>query len=340
MEFFVPQRPEPALSLALALVASSKAPLLLLSDKFQVVGASGTFCNAFGLDPKAIDGIDVAHLGKGEWNVPQLRSLLTATFAGSAAVEAYEMDLVREGHETACLVLNAHKLDYDEDRPLVALTVTDVTSARLSEKIKDDLVQEKQVLLQELQHRVANSLQIIASVLMQSAKRVQSEETRTYLHEAHHRVMSIATLQKQLAISTDDKVELRKYFKDLCASIGASMIDSEERIILTSSTDETVASANISVSLGLIVTELVINALKHAFPRRNQKGTIKVDYCAEGDGFALTVLDDGVGIAAGDGLGKPGLGSGIVDALARQLGASVQTTDTAPGTRVSIVRTP
>ena len=71
---------------------------------------------------------------------------------------------------------------------------------------------------------------------MQSARRVQSEETRTHLHNAHHRVMSIATLQKQLAISNSENVGLRKYFKDLCASLGASMIDNEDRIKLTSLT--------------------------------------------------------------------------------------------------------
>ena len=144
--------------------------------------------------------------------------------------------------------------------------MTDVTSSRLADKLKDDLVQKNQILLQELQHRVANSLQIIASVPMQSARKVQSEETRTHLHDAHHRVMSIATLQKQLAIGSSDHVALDQYFKDLCASIGASMIDDLERVTLISNADTTVTSANVSVSLGLIVTELVINALKHAFP--------------------------------------------------------------------------
>lgn len=338
MELFIPPSSEPAISLALALVASSKVPLILVDDAFRVVGASGTFSSAFGLDPKSVNGTDIARLGRGEWNVPQLKSLLKATFGGTATVDAYEMDLVRDGHDTACLVLNAHKLDYDDDQPLVALTVTDVTSARRSEKLKNDLIQEKQVLLQELQHRVANSLQIIASVLMQSARRVQSDETRLHLHDAHHRIMSIATLQKQLAIATADKVELRRYFKDLCASIGASMIDSEERISLVSTTDDSSADANMSVSLGLIITELVINSLKHAFPDRNQKGSINVDYRGEGAGFKLTVSDDGVGIIAGEGTGKPGLGTGIVDALAKQLGASVETANAKPGTKVSVFR--
>jgi two-component sensor histidine kinase len=75
------------------------------------------------------------------------------------------------------LAVNAHKLDYlGSDNARIALAVSDVTDLRLAEKVKDDVVREKQVLLQELQHRVANILQIIASVLMQSARRVQSDE--------------------------------------------------------------------------------------------------------------------------------------------------------------------
>ena len=332
--------PSPAASLALALIDSSRSPVLLLDDAFRIVGASRSFCSAFGFEPADFDGksIGLAALGAGEWNIPQLRSLLKATFAGTAAVDAYEMDLLRAGHAPACIVINAHKLEYDGETALIVLTIADVTSARLAARIKDDLIKEKEVLMQELQHRVANSLQIIASVLLQSARRVQSEETRLHLRNAHHRVISIATLQKQLAISAEDKVALRQYFQGLCESIGASMIDDDGLITLHASADDSSATANVSTSLGLIVTELVINALKHAFPGRHRAGDIAVDYRADGKGFVLSVTDNGVGIAAGEGAITPGLGTGIVDALAKQLGGTVETTDTAPGTKVSIVR--
>ena len=338
MEHITPLPPGSAASLALALIATSQAPLLVLDDRFVVVCASASFCSVFAINPDAIEGLGLASIGSGEWDVPQLHSLLRATLASNAAVDAYEMDLVREGHEAACVVVNAQRLDLGGDQlPMIAVTVVDVTSARLAEKLKDELVQEKQVLLQELQHRVANSLQIIASVLMQSARRVQSEETRTHLFSAHNRVMSIATLQKQLAVTSNNEVELRPYLKDLCASIGASMIDDAGRVSLSSSADDSKATANVSVSLGLIVTELVINSLKHAFPEPDQSGSVTVDYAANGEGWALNVEDDGVGIAAGDGQGTPGLGTGIVDALAKQLGATVTTSDNKPGTTVSVV---
>jgi two-component sensor histidine kinase len=328
---------ETVTSLAMALVESSKAPLLLLDDEVVVIGASTSFCNTFNLDPATIANRKLADLGAGEWNVPQLNSLLLATIAGAAEIDAYEMDLVREGKSSCRLILSAHKLDYFEtEKVRVVLAATDVTAARLAEKHKDDLIREKHVLLQELQHRVANSLQIIASVLMQSARRVQSEETRLHLHDAHSRVMSIAMLQKQLAVTQLESVELRTYFADLCRSISASMIDDPQRLTLETIVDDTATNSDASVSMGLIVTELVINAIKHAFPEQTARGKITVSFAANDGDWLLSVSDNGAGMPAGKKLAKPGLGTGIVEALSKQLEASVTVLEANPGTRVEV----
>ena len=328
---------ETVTTLATALVTSSKAPLLLLDNNVVVIGASTSFCNAFNLDPSTIANRRLADLGAGEWDVPQLNSLLLATIAGAADIDAYEMDLVRQDKATRRLILSAHKLDYfDTEKVRIVLAATDVTPARLAEKQKDDLVREKQVLLQELQHRVANSLQIIASVLMQSARRVQSEETRLHLQDAHSRVMSIAMLQKQLAVTQLKSVELRAYFRDLCRSISASMIDDPKRLTLEALVDETSTSSDVSVSMGLIVTELVINAIKHAFPDRTTSGKIIVSFASDGGAWLLSVADNGTGMPVGKKRGKPGLGTGIVEALSKQLDASVTVRDAKPGTLVEV----
>ena len=328
---------ETVISLAMALIESSKAPLLLLDDDVVVVGASTSFCNTFNLDPATVANRKLAALGVGEWDVPQLNSLLLATIAGAAEIDAYEMDLVREGKATCSLILSAHKLDYfDTETVRVVLAATDVTAIRRAERNKDELVRDKQILLQELQHRVANSLQIIASVLMQSAKRVQSEETRQHLHDAHSRVMSIAMLQKQLAVTELKSVQLRTYFADLCQSISASMIDNPKRLTLETNVDDVTANSDVSVSMGLIVTELVINAIKHAFPDRPAGGKITVAFAEDEGAWLLSVTDNGAGMPIGEDAGKPGLGTGIVEALAKQLEASVTVLDAGPGTRVEV----
>src|SRR3984885_8543790 len=332
--------PDVALNLALAIVASSTAPLLLLNGDLTLVGASKSFCRAFGIDPASVPDKALRELGAGEWNVPQLNVLLKATAGGRAEIEGYEIDLCRAGKSDRRLVLNAQKLAYgNEDSVLLLVSVLDVTDARIAEKLKNDLLRDKAVLLQELQHRVANSLQIIASVLMQSARKVQSEEARSHLHDAHQRVMSVASLQHQLATSAVGNVELRPYFTALCESIGASMIRDHTKLCLDIDIDDSVTTADVSVSLGLIVTELVINALKHAFPGDPSGGRIMVGYHSNGADWKLSVTDNGVGVRAGASTAQPGLGTNIIEALTRQLEAQVEIGDAKPGTAVSIVHT-
>jgi two-component system, sensor histidine kinase PdtaS len=331
--------PDAGISLAMAILASSTVPLVLLDGDLSVIGASSSFWSAFQVPAASAIGRPFLELGSGEWDLPQLRSLLETTLSGDSEIEAYELNLGRDGQEPRWLVLNARKLDYmDAANVRLLLTLADVTDARAAERLKDDLLREKAILLQEVQHRVANSLQIIASVILQSARRVQSEETRSQLHDAHQRVMSVAVLQQQLATTQLGDVQLNSYFNGLCKSIGASMIRDHDQISLGVSTDDSVVGAGVSVSLGLIVTELVINALKHAFPA-SRKGRIVVGYHAQGSNWTMSVGDDGVGMPDGPGSPTAGLGTSIVEALAKQLRARVQIVDARPGTTVSVIHT-
>jgi len=326
------------LSLALAVVGSSAAPLVLLDGDATVVAASLSFFGAFKIASFDAIGRPLFELGAGEWDVPQLRALIKATAAGTAEVDAYEIDL-KGGSKPRHLVVNVHKLDYgDPGRARLLLSVADVTDARAAAKLKDDLLREKAILLQEVQHRVANSLQIIASVILQSARKVQSDETRSYLTDAHNRVMSVATLQRQLASSRLGEVPLREYFEQLCGSIGASMIPDHKQLTLDVTADDTAVPAEVSVGLGLVVTELVINALKHAFPD-GRAGKIVVTYQSHTPNWALSVRDDGVGMPRDVASATPGLGTSIVTALANQLGARVDVADGKPGTVVSLTHT-
>jgi len=327
-----------ARNLSLAMVASSVPPLLLMKADRTVLAASTSFLTTFQIEPGDILGQQIEAAGQGEWDGPQLRSLLSATVSGDARIEAYEMDLVKPGQEVRRLSLNAQKLDYvgaNVDDGLLALTVCDVTDVRMREQLRETLSRDNALLLQEVRHRVANSLQIIASVLMQNARRVNSEEARGHLRDAHQRVMAIAQLERQLAVSTSEQVELQGYLGKLCDSLKASMISPAEEITLVVTGDVVAVAPGVSISLGLIVTELVINALKHAFPAR--KGAIIVDYRSQDPHWTLSVADDGVGMNAAHTPPRPGLGATIVEALARQLGARVETTDEHPGSKISVV---
>ena len=114
------------------------------------------------------------------------------------------------------------------------------------------------------------------------------------------------------------------------------MIRDHNQITLDVTADDGVSSADVSISLGLIVTELVINALKHAFPG-GRIGAIKVGYSTQGADWTLRVTDNGVGLPQGEDAPKSGLGTSMVEALAKSLSATVETTDANPGVSVAIV---
>jgi two-component sensor histidine kinase len=324
--------PDFTLGLARTVVLASETPMLLLGDDTTVLTASRSFCESFGVDPVQAVLAPLASLGHGEWDVPQLDGLILATASGFAAVKDYEMELRWEGRPAQCLLISAQRLNYPSEMgALVLLSATDVTEARRRDRQNDSLVQQKAVLLQELQHRVANSLQIIASVLLQSARRVQSDEARSSIKDAHHRMMSVAALQHQLAASHLDEVDLGLYLVSLCRSIGASMIHDPSKLAVEVNVARDFVKADVSLSLGLIVTELVINALKHAYPA-GQGGTILVGYTSLRDGWTLTVSDDGVGMGGKSTEARAGLGSSIVTALAAQLGATIVVSTARPAT--------
>tara|TARA_R110002167_G_scaffold37267_1_gene116849 strand:- start:9051 stop:10118 length:1068 start_codon:yes stop_codon:yes gene_type:complete len=324
-------------TLALAVIAASQAPLLLLDSDWNVIAASDSFLTAFDFDAADVRGRSLFKLGSGEWDLPRLRSLLSAVGSGDALVDSYEIDMTGPDDRHRSLVLNARRLDFTVGSSIrVMLTVVDATQARAAQKLQAELIRDKDVLLKEVQHRVANSLQIIASVLLHNARKVTSEESRLHLRDAHNRVISVAAVQQQLAASSLRDVILKPYLTQLCQSIGASMIKDHDLVTIKVDGDGSTTSGEVSVSLGLIVTELVINALKHAFPE-DRKGLVTVDYRSEYQGWTLSVSDDGIGMQSANDGAKAGLGSAIVEALATQLAATITVTNLNPGTGVSVV---
>ncbi len=148
-------------------------------------------------------------------------------------------------------------------------------------------------------------------------------------------MISVAAIQQHLAPVRLGEVALRPYLSGLCDSLSASMIHDHDQLSLEVHVDDSVTGADASVSIGLIVTELVINALKHAFPG-SRHGRILVDYGSDGRRWSLTVGDDGVGMPLDLASVTPGLGTSIVEALANQLSARVVVSAADPGTLVTV----
>jgi chemotaxis protein methyltransferase CheR len=322
-----------------AIVDTVREPLIVLDDALRVVVASRSFYRAFNVTPKTTEGCPFYELGSGQWNIPSLRKLLEEIVPRHTTVEAYEVehDFPTIGRRT--MLLNARKVFYEGNNSTsVLVAIEDVTARRTLEREKDELLRQKDLLLQEMNHRINNSLHIIASILMLKAQTVQSEETRLHLRDAHERVMAVAIIQEQLHPSAyGTPIESRTYLTRLCDSLAASMILPDQPVSLRVEAGEGETTSEQAVSMGLIATELVINALKHAFPS-NAKGTVVVRFESSASAWRLSVSDDGVGISRRlpEAPARIGLGTSIVEALTRQLGGRVTTSAGSPGTTVSV----
>lgn len=332
-------------ALAEAVVETIHHPLLVLDKQLRVVTANRAYYHTFDADPAEVLDQPFYALSGGRWNIAELRSLLTDVLSWHTEVESYEVEDHGPELERRTTLLNAREVFYEwNDCALILVTIEDITERRASERDTAELLEQKDVLLKEMQHRMANSLQIIASILLLKARNVRSDEMRLHLQDAHHRIMTVAAIQQQLDASRHGgQIELVPYLTRLCETLAVSMVGDDRPIAIRVQADGATASTTEAVSIGLIVTELVINALKHAFADDTTAGLIVVSYDVAGAGWTLTISDNGSGKANGDAeKPTPGLGTSIVEALARQLDGRVVTSKGADGvgTSVSITHGP
>ena len=326
-------------ALGYAIVDSIREPLVALDRaNLRVISANRSFHSTFGTTRGETEGRPLHQLAR-QLNLPELTNLVAAVAPEDAAVE-FERSFPKIGRRT--MSLNACMVTCPgDDARTILIAFRDLTDRRAAEREKDELLARSRLLLREMQHRVGNSLQIIASILLMKARMVASQELRGHLEDAHDRVLAIASIQHSLQGSLhDETVALNAYLANLCNSLGKSMIDAGRPLSIEVTVAGGRAPSNRVVSLGLIVTELVINALKHAFPDQ-RAGKILVRYDVERSGWRLSVSDDGVGRVAGDAGAPPhaGLGTSIVDSLARQLDAHVEVSSSRHGTRVAVIHT-
>jgi two-component sensor histidine kinase len=333
---------EEARAFAQAIVDTVREPFLVLDQDLRVLEASRSFCATFKVRPEDTQGRLLYTLGDGQWDIPKLHLLLENIVPEHGVMEGYEVEHEFPGLGQRTMLLNARQVFYEGGtHTTILLGIEDVTLKNALENEKDQLLREKDVLLEEFQHRTANSLQIIASIILMKSRAANSEETRIHLEDAHKRVLSIAAVQQQLhASAPTGSVEVGPYLTKLCETIAASMIGDSRPVVLKVNAVRGHATSREAESLGLIVTELVMNALKHAFPDEKIAGQIIVAYDLNGTDWKLSISDNGVGKPTGE-VAKPksGLGTGIIKALSQQLNAKVETESGPHGTTLSIVHT-
>jgi two-component sensor histidine kinase len=183
----------------------------------------------------------------------------------------------------------------------------------------EGLLAEKDVLFQEIHHRVKNNLQIIASFLTMQAVRAGDPKVSAAFEEALTRLQSMALVHQILYEQNEaTEVSMAGYLRALSASIGQTYGADERAIHIRVDTDDTRLPLDQAVPLALLANEALTNALKHAYPP-GRSGEVRVRLARDGTGLAFSLSDDGIGMTKTPGSGA-GLGMTILNALARQLG--------------------
>ena len=194
------------------------------------------------------------------------------------------------------------------------------------------LAAEREVLLREVNHRVGNCLQIIASLLHLQANSSNQDDVKAALTNAMGRVAAVAQVHRRLYTSHDLKsVLLNQYLEALLEDLRRSA-EGNRMSRLTLKAEPVEIDPDRAVAIGIIVNELVMNAVKYAYP--DGAGPIHVTLDADGDDLELAIADDGVGLNVKTDPRSTGMGQRIVSAMASKLEASVERDPAHSGTRI------
>jgi two-component sensor histidine kinase len=205
---------------------------------------------------------------------------------------------------------------------------------------KDRLAEHNELLAREMSHRVMNSFQLMESIFALQTRRVTDPAARQVITEAEERVRSMSLVHRQLfQITRDDVQELDAgtYLEGLARELATAFVRAEAIQIEVEAEKGLPVSPAQGIPLGLLVTELVLNAIKHAF-RTRESGTIRIRLSkAEADQIRLVVEDNGSGMPPAEGRGtKTGVGMKLLDGFLRQLKGTI-TIEGSPGTRFTVV---
>jgi two-component sensor histidine kinase len=197
-----------------------------------------------------------------------------------------------------------------------------------------------EVLLAEVNHRVANSLALVASLVSLQSNAISDPGAKGALAETQARIDAIASVHKRLYSSLDVRtIPLDEYLASLLEQLEVSMRGQGRGDSLTHDLDQLTLGPDAAISLGIVVTEWVTNAFKYAYPERS--GEVRVRLRRLPDGRAeLTVEDDGIGRSNGGAAKGTGLGTRIVSAMATTMGADIEYSERYPGTAARLIFEP
>lgn len=270
----------------------------------------------------------------GRWQAGLLTGVLTLLYSWYFILPEQHSFLMKNADDAGRLVLAT--INYG-----AVLVIAELfrRAVRRATQERDRELAERDLFLEEFDHRVKNNFTLVAALLDMQRRRAKDAETQEALSSALTRVESIARAHRHLyrgGAATPGDVDMAVYLEELCTALAEALF-LRGAITLDCLCDHGTLPRDRAVSIGLIVNELVTNAAKHAFAGR-ESGRIEVRFEVAVGGWKLVVRDDGVGLPAEP---KPrkdgGLGQRLIDGFVRQARGTATTETGAEGTRVTVV---
>ena len=227
------------------------------------------FCQTFAVAAEDTVGRKLYDLGNGQWDIPKLRTALETILSGQNTIEAFEVDQFFPSIGRRVMVLNARKVFRPGNKiQQILLAIEDITERVRLEREHAVAHQRIGMLLQEMTHRVKNSLQSIAAMVMIEARSHKSGEGKAALERVSHRIDALGQLYSKLSKSDAvETVDAATYLDDLCRDLLASVNkEGGTSIVLKTDIESELLPTDRAIPMGLIGNELVTNALKYAFP--------------------------------------------------------------------------
>jgi PAS domain S-box-containing protein len=293
----------------------------------ELTGQDPHFMNGEGTDPEAVREYEAAMAAGRDANLEIVQYKKGGEpFRAMLFASALDDGQGTVRHHFLSFLDVSRRFDAEQGLRRLAATLEATVAERTREleaanAVLAGLLEEKETLLAEVNHRAKNSLAIASALLGIQGRRQPDPKVRELFAEAQDRLMAMARVHDLLSRSeTAQSVDLAVYLGDLCAAL-RPITESDDCVELRSEAEDGIAvHADVAVPLGIVATELITNAVKYAFPPPGC-GTIRVEARRLAEGEAeLVVADDGVGMAE---LREGSLGYGLVETLVRQIGGTI-----------------
>jgi PAS domain S-box-containing protein len=231
--------------------------------------------------------------------------------------------LDKEGNEIP-IIKSAIPIVMDGEEVILESFI-DITALKRAEKALEGALEDKEMLMKEIYHRMKNNLMVISSLLNLQSDYITDEEARGIFKDSQKRAHSMALIHERLYRSTDLKhIDFGDYIRTLVMDLFRTYLAEPSRIKLELDVEDVMLDIDTAIPLGLIVNELLSNSMKHAFPD-SREGTIKLDFKSDNEGCLLLVSDDGIGLPNGMDISHTEtLGLQLVNSLIGQIDAKME----------------